>query len=139
LSHISYRSMDFGYISTLSLMYSRSVPTGSCKLALLWMIPGRVPMSDVQFLCPRRVAYSDRLIRPFRWGEVQCTNHNSNFHTFGVIALCSFSFLNFVWSITQKVFKLLTWNLRSHRVEMQCIRTITLGIILLELLNLNHQ
>ena len=37
-------------------------------------------------------------------------NHYSRHHTFGVVALCSFSFLNFVRSITQKVFKLLTSN-----------------------------
>ena len=37
-------------------------------------------------------------------------NHNSKGQTFGVIALSSFSFLNFVSSKIQEVFKLLTWN-----------------------------
>jgi len=30
-------------------------------------------------------------------------NHNSKFYTFGVIALRSFSFLNFVWNITKSI------------------------------------
>jgi len=46
-------------------------------------------------------------------------NHNSKLHTFGVIALCSFSFLNFVWSIS-----ILTTDLKFCRqidlIEEKC-------------------
>ena len=37
-------------------------------------------------------------------------NHNSAHHIFGVIALCWFSYLIFVRSITQKVFQVSSWN-----------------------------
>ena len=46
-------------------------------------------------------------------------NHNTTHHTFGVIALCSLSFLNFVRSISQLVFMLLTLNYICRQISLR--------------------
>ena len=49
-------------------------------------------------------------------------NHNSKLHTFEVIALCSFSFLNFVRSITQKSIQATDLNFHGQidLIEKKC-------------------
>jgi len=67
-------------------------------------------------------------------------NHNCKLHTFGVIVLCSFSFLNVVRSITEKVFKLLTLTFRGRYIllrssavhKKQSSRHHTFGFAILE-------
>ena len=46
-------------------------------------------------------------------------NHNSKFHTFGVIALCSFSYFNLFRSITFKLCKASTWNVIGRLISLR--------------------
>ena len=73
------------------------------------------------FLCPRRVAYSDWHVRPSVRPSVRqfVKNHNLKFHTFGVIALCSLSYLNFVRSITLKLCQASTWNFIGKKISLR--------------------
>ena len=76
----------------------------------------------------KRYQHETSLVDWTRWGEVQCTRTiNSLLHNLGVLALCYFSYLYFVWSITQNYKRYqheTSLVARTRWGEVQCTRTI---------------
>ena len=64
-------------------------------------------------------------------------NRNSCLPNFWVIALCFFSYINFVWCISPRLCMLWLWNFvdgRSHQGGVHCTWTLTLACLSFELL-----